>query len=305
MAIDQGRLRLAFFGFAVLIAGRDIFYETRFKEGPTTFAFWIAATITLASAAILVKKGSFRGLLAKVSQPGIRWRVGVVGALAAAIYWLTFAMIGKLGAGDFNLVDYGLSPLLTACVGFAFFAGERPRAAILLAFALYLSGLWMMVEHQKPNLEFLFLAMVSSLATAVSDGLAKWLLGDERLSRPELMFLRFAPACPVLFAAALMTGDGWQLRTWPVSLPVVILCGFVPMWLLYSALGHAALNRYAIWEFLIPAAAFLGTLPWHPEHWHKLPITGSVLIVLGLLANETNGFEFLLRRNADAAVPTV
>jgi len=49
-----------------------------------------------------------------------------------------------------------------------------------------------------------------------------------------------------------------------IALPVVILCGFrASMAALYRS-GKAALDRLAVWEFLIPTLAFLGTATMAP-----------------------------------------
>lgn len=280
-------LRLAFFGFAVLIAMRDVAAEV-LRESPESMALLICAVIaTLAGAATAVS-GSASSLLGKLRRPPVRYRVVALSAMTAVIYWVTFEMIGRLGAGDFALIDYGLAPILTAGIGFLFFAGEQPGMRVAVAMLLYLVGLWLMMGHQPhSNLLLLAVAILSPLCTAVSDALTKWLLTNGRLERSELLFVRFAPACLVLAVVASRAPGGPHINNWGWSLLVAAFMGFLPLWLLCTGLGRAALNRYAVWECLIPALAFLATLPFHPEHQTVIAATGAGLIIGAVIINES------------------
>lgn len=284
---EHNRLRLAFGGFAILIAARDIYAESPLRENGATFAFWIAVVICLLAGTIHLRSGLTQGSLAKLQSRTVVLKAITLSALTSVIYLVTFLVIERIGAGDFNLIDYGLSSLLTAAIGFLFFKGERLRASTVLAFILYGVGLWTISTHQNPNVSLYFvLALASPISTAASDGITKWLLTTGGLTRAELLLVRFLPSVPILFVFAVFIDGGVTLRSWWWSLLVAASCGFFPLWLLCTGLGKAALNRFAIWEFLIPVVAFIGTLQWHPEHRQFGPMTGASLIVAALLISE-------------------
>jgi hypothetical protein len=124
------------------------------------------------------------------------------------------------------------------------------------------------------------------MATAASDGFTKWLLTEGGLSRSEMLLTRFLPGLPVVGAVAYFQEGGVGLARYHVAIPVAVVCGFLPLWLLCTGLGKSALSRYAVWEFLIPAIAFFGTLRWHPENRTAWLVVGALLMLMSLVLNE-------------------
>ena len=309
-----------FLWFAVLVALRDVVAEAfkLAKTSPIGFAFVLCALVALlAWAGIFFEVSRDRRaagasapsperatptptaktsspLAKRLAQAGVLPRCLALGILGAVIYGATFYLVGHpgFGAGLFNMIDYGLGPLLTAFVGRLFF-GNRLTGVATVSFGLCCLGI-VLLHQASPAATWtlLLIALLSPIATAASDGLSKWLLNEERdghLTRCELMALRFTPAAVVLFALALWRGEDFGALNYPATLAVGIALAFYPLWLLYSALGRSDLPQLAASEFLIPVISFLGTLHLHPDQLAVLPIFGAVLVGMGYVLYEVAG----------------
>jgi drug/metabolite transporter (DMT)-like permease len=294
-----------FVGFALLIALRDILSEVFLNENPICLAWLVCTTIFLLSLSIILLKGGSLRLLAALGQPGVAWRVLCLNLLACVVYAVTFYMIRpeQLGAGLFNLVDTGLIPCLTAALGL-WLAREKLLPELPVALLLYVLGVWLLIRNvTSASAVLVLIALASPVGTALSDFLSKRLLairqGEQRtgqglLSRAELLCLRFCvPAVFLGVLAHFRSPTGLSIRDWDRALPVAVFCGFVPLWLLCTALRREDLTRLAVWELLIPALAFLGTLPWHPEHARAAPLLGASLILLGFVLDKTQPLTHL------------
>lgn len=284
------RPTLLFLGFVLLLAGRDILSELFLKESGICLAFLNCLVLTVAATFGVVGRGRFGQFLAKLRRPAVRNRSLVLGALAAVIYGVTFYMVKSIGAGLFNLVDFGLAPLITSAIGIVFFQ-DRWRPDLPAAFLLYLSGLVLLTSNQPMfGRELVLIALLSPVSTAISDGLTKWLRSEEGggLTRSELLFVRFLPATAFLWLASFGPGMGGLHFNEPgKSLLVAVVCGFGPLWLYCTAVAIAPLTECAIWELLIPGLAFFGTLPAHwEEHTQVSALTGACLILFAFVAAE-------------------
>lgn len=282
-----------FAAFAVLIALRDITYEIYLKEfvDPFSYAFMIVATIVVvAILGLAIQRNSMTALVAKFQTPGLPSRSLALGALAALVYGVTFFMIHQIGAGVFDLIDYGLTPILTAALGFAFFQ-DTWRNAYIVSFCLYVGGLIMLAPSVSVSgYPLLFIAILSPLGTSLSDYLSKWLLGSGRLSREELLLVRFLPATLVLLIyRATLVSDSVYVKSPALVLLFALVLGALPLWFLCLGLFRNALTQLAIWEFLIPALAFFGTLYWHWfEAGREFRIVGALLVLVGIAFGATD-----------------
>lgn len=284
---------LAFVSFAILLGGRDVGSDLLLldttPESRTCLAFLICATISLLSFTLLiVSDGGVTALVQKVRNRNTSMRILFLGVGAAVVYLVTFEMIGRVGAGLFDLFDYGLAPILTVIIGIVAF-GEGFKKRLIIAVIMYVGGLVLLLWHQERfGWTWLAVAVLSPIGTATSDGLTKWLLEPRRggLSRSELLLVRFLPATIVIFIWAIANGQSIHLHDALKSVPLAIFGGFAPLWLLCTGLGRSALSKYAIWEFLIPATAFLGTLPWRPDALNLFKGIGAVLIVCAVIVHE-------------------
>lgn len=284
----------AFAWFAILIAMRDISAELFLDEDPVSLAFLVSSTIVLLSLGMVFVRGSFFELVEKLKRPGAMWRASVLGIVSGGIYGGLFYLIGHMGAGLFNLIDYGLIPIATAATGIIFFK-ERLRWELVLACFVYLVGLVLLMAYREMfGASLIFFALFCPFATAASDGLTKWLLdpGRGNLSRPQLLIVRFLPAA---FALALFayfgSGKGLQIVNIPGGLLVSVLFGWLPLYLLCTGLGREGLARLASFEFIIPGIAFFGTLAWHwEESARPLPLLGACLVLSGIFVSEAKLF---------------
>lgn len=287
----QLRPELAFLMFALLLGARDVGAELIFKqralEVALCFAFLICLTITTISLVIILRQRGLVALVRKIAPRHIFLRVLVVGGSAAIVYAVTFYMIYGVGAGYFDLFDYGLAPLLTAAIGIAFF-GNVITKRLLLATLAYVAGVFLLLWHGTKGWAWIGIAVLSPVGTAVSDAMTKWLLSPEKgnLSRSELLFVRFLPATALIGLGIVLTGGGLHLHDAPLSIPLAVIGGFLPLWFLCTGLGRAALTKYAVWEFLIPAVAFFATLPLRPENRTLNSTFGAIIILMAVVIHE-------------------
>lgn len=301
------RPELAFALFALLLGARDVGAELLFKgqaaEVRSCLAFLICLTITVLSLFIVVVQGDAPGLLKKVLNRRILPRVILVGVSAAVVYLVTFEMIGRFGAGVFDLFDYGLAPILTAGLGIMLFSNLfTPR--LLVAALAYAAGIFLLFwGNQTPGWMWIAVALLSPVGTAVSDVTTKWLLSSGNMTRAELLFVRFLPATALIGIWIRATGGNIHLHFAEATVPLAVFGGFLPLWLLCTGLGRAALTKYAVWEFLIPAVAFFATLPLHPEHLTLKTTSGAAIIVLAVALHEIKWRPRVLSRKTPPSMP--
>jgi drug/metabolite transporter (DMT)-like permease len=303
------RPELAFFLFALLLGARDVGAELLFKgdaaEARSCFAFLICLVVTALSLFFIVLKRGLRGLARKLLDPRILPRVLLVGASAAVVYLVTFEMIGRIGAGLFDLFDYGLGPILTGVLGVLLFQNVLTRRFLLAALAYAAGVFFLFWGSQAVSWLWLGVGLLSPVGTSISDATTKWLISEDggNMSRSELLFVRFLPATVLIGMWILATGGGIHLHYAGFSVPLTVICGFVPLWLLCTGLGRAALTKYAVWEFLIPAVAFFATLPLHPEHLTLKTTSGAGIIILAVVLHEINWHPCFPSRRQQAHCP--
>ncbi|MBP9674109.1 MAG: hypothetical protein KBD63_03365 [Bacteriovoracaceae bacterium] len=280
---------LAFFGFAVFLSLRDVLSELFLKEAPIPMAFLICAVITLFSFGQLLITKKISSLQKNLKKKQVQKRAWALGILCAFIYALTFFMLKKIGAGLFNMINHGLTPLLTALIGITVFKNSF-RLNFLLSLILYISGIFLLTWYRPFfGWEWIFLLLLCPLSLATSAGLMKWLLDPKLggLSQAEVLFIRFAPATLFLFFwiywhPALL----FSYQNLSRAILISIIGGYLPLFLLCVALSRRSLTDLARWNLLVPAFTFFGTLYWHPENIKIIPIGGGVLVLLAMLINK-------------------
>lgn len=306
---------LALAGFALGIAGRDILWELllspSYGEDFTSFAFLLCATIAGLAIVNLIVRGELVAFLRKLGNVRMLEKAAVFGILTGAMYGTGVFLTShdRMGAGLFNVIDYGITPIATALVGLAVFKGSLPHRFWQLC-AVYLMGLVLLLSGGDLSTGWWYatIAMALPFITASSDGLMKWLLSDEggNLGRSELLILRFAPAAIVLAGFAyFVMGTGINIYLPGQTFTVTVLCGFVPLWLLCTALRDQEMAKLALWEFVIPALAFVGTLHARPENKGWLPLLGAAIILLSFTLSQkgvlSTVFKKIFGRSAGVA----
>jgi len=144
--IDESGLWTAgglFLGFAILISSRDLIADSLFHEhlgmnsvDIADFVWVLCLVVASISGVQLLITGRMISFSKKLARRDIGLRAGLLGILAIVIYAVTFYMIKKMGAGLFNVVDYGLAPLITAALGILI-RKEFFRRELILAFGAY------------------------------------------------------------------------------------------------------------------------------------------------------------------------
>lgn len=285
----ETKANFLFAGFAFLLAFRDVAREL-LKENEFWFTFTVCAAILIFSSIYAIYTKQY-GLLNKLKTPGALPRALAFGAVSGGIYLGIFFLIGKLGAGVWGLIDYGLIPLATVIVGVVMFR-EKLTIDFFGAFFVYLIGLVLLYNtHGQIDLKYVGVAILIPIVAALSDGWAKWLMKEENagLTRSELLVVRFTPAVILVYIVAVYsTGSYIPQLDHPLKVITVgIIGGWLPLILLYIGLEISELKKLAVWEFMIPVTTFFGTLYLHPEHLNVPIIGAALLILMGIVISES------------------
>lgn len=288
---------IAFAGFALLIAMRDILVELWLDEDYVALAFLICCTISGLGLLSVLASRKLGALLDKLRSPKLVQKVVLFGVLTGVLYSVGLFLVQKLGAGLFNMVDYGLTPLATTIVGIVAFKNRFTRKTAA-AFLVYLVGMLLLNWGRgMEGWKYIGVAMLLPLITASTDGLSAWLRDPIRgnVGRSELLVLRFLPAAIALGLYALLSPEhGIALNNGVKASVVAVVCGFVPLFLLASVIRPETMGRLAAWEFVIPSIAFFGTLHAHVEdNARPLPVLGATVVLLSMLISETKVGDWL------------
>lgn len=274
--------RLLFATFVVLIALRDILSELWLRENPVVFAFAISALTSGISLTVILIRGDLKLLMSKLCKKGVLMRAIPLGFLSVFIYGLGYYLVKRVGAGLFNVVDYGLTPIATVLLASLMFS-EKIKKGFGLSILLYIIGV-ILLNWYRPmsGIVYLLPILAIPLAVSLSDGLTKWLLSADKggFNKEELLVVRFLPGALVTAVISMFFAGGIVVQdTLPLIL-VSVFCGWLPLWILCAALTKANLSELAYWELLIPSLAFFGTLHLHlDENARFVPIVGALLIL--------------------------
>lgn len=283
--------------FVACAVARDVTYEFSLSDSidGLNFALLVCLSVVSVSALWLIGTHQFADLLFRLRPGPVLARALFLGPMTAMVYSVTFSLIApdKLGAGLFNLVDGGLTPILTTSIG-VFVWRESLNRQFIFAFSIYLVGIWALFGGQSSRdaLPLLATAVLSPIGTAASYGLQKWLLEPDRggLTPSQVLFVRFFPASITIWIYATYIGaDVTGFNALHLALPAALGLGVSPVVLLCWALTRNSLKRFSTWFFLIPAGTYLLTLQLHPENQRALPVAGAALIILCIVVMEGIG----------------
>ncbi len=297
--------------FVGVLAGRDIAWDLWLQDGfgfrDTTsalsrgiaYVIFSFALIVSFSMAFITARGDWKNFRTRVSRFPALWRSAAMSLSAGAIYVVTFVVIVEIGAGLFDLIDWGLAPFFTAGIGIVFWKDKVRLPVLAAALTLGLAGLTSLYflgalgesrAGEEPLL--MIVALTSPLLTAVSFSWQRWLLLPDQggMSRAEVLLVRFGPSLVALTLFALLHYGSLPLlpSSW-LELLVAGSLGALPAVLVCFALVLAGLGRFAAWQFAIPTVAFLGTLPAYPEHSDILSLGSALAIVAGVVLFEARG----------------
>ena len=279
--------------FVVTAVGRDVTYEAFLSDAIDGLSFALLVCVAVATSSLLwlIGTGQLTDLRAHLTRRSVQGRVLLLGPMTGLVYGVTFSLIARdsMGAGLFNLVDGGLTPLLTALIGIVAWR-EQANRRFVLAFASYLIGIGALFSgYSWQGLSLLAIAVLSPIGTAGSYGLQKWLLEDAAggLTYAQVLLVRFLPAAFTIWAyMSLISGEAPHLERPALSIPLALGLGTPPVVLLCSALSMNSLKRFSAWFFLIPAGAYLTTLPLRPDNLSVVRVLGAVLILSCIVVME-------------------
>lgn len=283
-----------FAAFAVLLSCRDIGYDYLFSKSlsPLLFAAITTSVVSVVAAILGWRDILTKHMLRLILTHGNWLRVLVLGVTVASVYWITFHMVSAVGAGLFNLIDYGLTPLFTAIAGVVVFK-ERPGPRIWIGWLVYLSGI-VMLFGRVPSLSLVNvgIAACSPIATTISDSMSKRLLTSTQcqFTRNQVLVCRFAFAAPLLWC---LVAFRWPIDA-PTATPLastalgaivfLLACGYGPLWFLMRGLQKKQLVQLSAWEFAIPLLTLIGTVPLHHEVYLRPMVAAGAFLVLGSIA---------------------
>ncbi|MEO0660301.1 MAG: hypothetical protein AAFZ87_02080 [Planctomycetota bacterium] len=300
--------------FVLALAGRDILFDLWLRKsvgfiqpnGSTShaglaFATLTCALVSVAAAAVVTTQRGWATLAQRLRSRAVLTRSATMGALAGVIYGVTFTVIESLGAGLFNLIDWGFAPVLTAAIGIVLWKDRFRSGVLFAALLLGVTGIVGLYQYgalgkaiDQSGWGIVGIAILSPICTAVSFSLQRWLLLEERggLTRAQVLVVRFVPATAVLIALSAAMAEGRIAVADPfVTIPVIGVAGGLPALLVCHALVRGALSRFAAWQFAIPSLAFLGTLHHYDENRSPATILFAFVMLSAVLLVELLGDE--------------
>jgi drug/metabolite transporter (DMT)-like permease len=269
-----------------MLVARDVTYDLLLSAtiSGVAFAFSTTSSIAAAAAFTVSARRQVVSITSLLKDRHVCRCAIALGLLSAVIYAVTFVMIHLVGAGLFNLVDYGLTPLLTATIGAAFFR-ERLATRYFISAPIYVVGVCLLFRpHGIAAIHYVAVIALSPIATACSDALAKSLL-QMRMSPHQLLLIRFVPAAVILgiFLAVLprvgLSQAPPPLLDFTWLLPIAFILGYLPLLALLTGLKTQALTSLAVWELCIPALAYITTVGNRGGFGRPTELCGAILIL--------------------------
>ncbi len=125
---------------------------------------------------------------------------------------------------------------------------------------------------------------------ALSASLQKWLLNVAKMSPPEVLLIRFVPATIFLALYTVIVHGRMAMVSEPLwVIPSVGALGLAPAALMCSALVKHTLERFAIWQFTIPALCFLLTICEYKNNQLPLAVFSACIMLFGVVIMELLG----------------
>ena len=276
----------AFAGFVSLLAARDVWWETSLQKTESFASFaallWIVTAVL--SSVFLVVRGEISSLVTRLKDLRVAAIAIGYGILSGTLYTVGFYLVSKMGAGLFNMIEYSIYPIALMLLAVTWRRNKFERHSVL-DISIYLVGLTLLLSGLgMGGAAFAGLAAVLPIITATCDALTDYLLDPKKgnLTKSQVLFLRSAPAAVVVSAyAAIYTKTGFVVIDAFESIAAAIVCGFVPLWLLCTALAKADMKYLVRWICLIPALTFIGTLHLHWDSITGVQLAGAVVITVG------------------------
>lgn len=294
-------LMLFVFSLAVRDIVQDIWLGERFQSRSDS-ALAVCLSLSLGSLGTIAARGGMTELAQVFESSALLWRAIVLGILAAVIYGVTYELVVRIGSGLFDLLDWGLSPPLTAVLAILVLGESNSIPLTATAFlvsglgilSLYLSGAFGRKSGAESSALLIAIALMCPICVAATYLIKKQLFSEPLgpLSIDVVLALRFTPA------AIFLAMYGWiknkSIMRVESPTPTVILTavlGTIPAVLVCFALVRTAMTEVGAWNFAIPALCFFGTLGFRKHSANRSPqrILSAIIVMLGLFIFEAFG----------------
>ncbi len=285
------QISFAFAAYIILLAARDIIAESRYTHIPRPVILsHLFVVIFSLSLLVLFARLNWRTTYSKLKNPRDFRLSLVVSLLTLVIYSVTFYLIHTdiMGAGLFNMIDFGLNPIFLSVIAVWYFK-EHPRAYVKWAFLIFAVGTTLMFSQREPHgVLWIPVALIGTMAMAVSDSLCKHMLGRRGFEKPEVILIRFALPCAAALFYIIVFDWHMDPRLSVELAAYAALLGFLPLYVLYHVLGRANLSHLATWEIMLPLLVYIGTAHLHPAdfEWPPWPILGAALVMVAFFLCE-------------------
>lgn len=286
LSLFNNNATVKFFWAAVLLSVRDVIYDLWLSEYIPGLQYSLITVCTIVVVAIIVlareQNNPFNAIRKMKSKSWMRlFIVGCVSAYAYSYFWV----IEKIGAGLFNMIDFGFTPVLTFIAGVLFFK-ERPKHMAVLQMVLFFIGFFLIVNsHVEVDISVLFLALTFPVATVIFFTVSKNLFLQENIEIDFVIFYRFAFALPFValgFAYSEFMNAG--LAHYCAAVISSIVFGYFPIRLILEGLKNGDMTKLAQSQVLIPLLSVLLTLYWYIDVYRNVYyIAGIVLFFVSLI----------------------
>lgn len=295
--------------YVFLLAFRDVAIERYLSKdsgelSSLSVSFYMCALLFGTSLLLLLVKGQFGELAAKIHRSKAYGWCLLSGVLTTVIYGTTVHMVRQenLGATIFNFLDFGLAPLCIAGIGILL-DKESVARELPISIALYLAGMVAMnwsgfMESPRPGYSFLLaVALLSPVATGFSDFLSRRFLKVNGFNQLEVLAIRFS--FPTIGIGCHLVAEGQSLTPHNIAVAsgITWLLALLPLYILYSVLAKIDLPYLSIWEMLIPAIIFAEAFARDSKFREPKAVVGALLILLGYLVYDQ---KLLTRKEADS-----
>lgn len=270
--------------FAISIATRDIAFDLFISKNyhPVVFSLALLASTSFFGLSFLILSNE-KSSIKTIKEPRFIFLCLGIGALAAYLYGTAFILIKNVSAGMFNLIDYGFTPIFTLIIGFLYFKEKLDRLLIPIIILFFFGML--MVHSGKPTDSIISVGVILTLpiGTAISDAITKILLSDYKISRNQLIVLRFLPASLIIFIVShkINATPKLDLNSTLELLTYGFLFGYLPILFLFKGLKEGKLSSLSMTEFSIPIISLIFTLPFNLDSYGRpIQLLGITLMII-------------------------
>lgn len=289
----------AFLIFCLISSLRDVVSEYFFREKYVSplFVLFIFSVTTQAFSLLIYyfKRGKLLIRLPKSSWADMIY-LNTLTLLAFTLYFL--AINSFIGAALNSIIDYGLTPIVTASVG-CMFLGERLSYRYLLLFILSFAGLCMLLlpriyitrdlDYYMGDSSSIVAGTLFAIGSTVASALYR-VSFKKLLSRGEdiatIVFFRLSFLTISIGILLLIKRELFVIQMIPI-ISFLGLIGFaLPLFMSLYVLQRTELKRFGMLLFILPLTTAIFSVLFGYSDFYPLDLGAGLLIILGVTLNE-------------------